>query len=136
VVNGPGEGAARLIGTWRYVATLIDRQKRDNRGAHPQGIIIYQPSGHMAVQVVPDNPRGKAGAEPTAEECQAALAEAIAYFGTFSVDEGARTVTHHRLGSIQPGDTADLVRGFSFEGNRLILRPLGTMQEVVWERIP
>jgi hypothetical protein len=134
VVSGRGEGA-RLIGTWRYVATLIDGEKRDNRGANPQGIIIYLPSGHMAVQVIPDTPRGKAGAEPTADECKTALAEAIAYFGTFSVDERARAVTHHRLGSIQPGDTDDLVRGFSFDGNRLKLRPLGTTQDVVWERI-
>jgi hypothetical protein len=135
VVSELSEGAARLIGTWRYVVTLIDGKQRDNRGANPQGIIIYQPSGHMAVQVVPDKPRGKAGTQPTAEECKAALADAIAYFGTFSVDEAARTVTHHRWGSIQPGDTGDLVRGFSFEGDRLILRPLGTTQDVVWERI-
>jgi hypothetical protein len=44
-------------------------------------------------------------------------------------------VTHHRLGSIQPGDKGDVVRGYEFVGDRLILRPVGTTQEVVWERI-
>ena len=37
---------------------------------------------------------------------QAALDDYIAYFGTYSVDEQARTVTHHRSGSVQPSDTA------------------------------
>jgi hypothetical protein len=36
---------------------------------------------------------------------------------------------------VQPGDVADLVRGYEFKGDRLILRPLGTTHEVVWERI-
>ncbi len=135
MVSGLGEGAARLIGTWRYVVTLIDGKVRDNRGVNPKGIIIYQPSGHMAVQVVPDKPREKAGQEPTPEESRNALADCIAYFGTFSVDERAQTVTHHRQGSVQPSDTGDIVRGFSFEGNRLTLRPIGTTQDVVWERI-
>ena len=35
----------------------------------------------------------------------------------------------------EPGDTADLVRGYEFRGDRLILRPPGTTYEVVWERI-
>jgi hypothetical protein len=51
------------------------------------------------------------------------------------VDETARTVTHHREGSVQPGDTGDVVRGYEFVGNRLLLRPVGTTHEVVWERI-
>ena len=72
---------------------------------------------------------------PTPEEAQAALAGYIAYFGTYSIDERARTVTHHRQGSVQPGDVADLVRGYEFAGDRLILRPPGTTYEVVWERI-
>ena len=36
---------------------------------------------------------------------------------------------------MQPGDVADLVRGYEFAGDRLILRPPGTTYEVVWERI-
>ena len=89
----------------------------------------------MSVQVAPDRERSKAGAEPTPEEAQAALAGYIAYFGTYTVDEQAATVTHHRQASVQPGDVADLVRGYEFAGDRLILRPPGTTYEVVWERI-
>ncbi len=35
-------------------------------------------------------------------------------------------MTHHRHGSVQPGDKGDVVRGYEFVGDRLILRPVGT----------
>jgi hypothetical protein len=130
-----GEGAKRFFGAWRYVGSTVDGKPRPGRGANPKGIIYYDPSGHMVVQVAPDKERGKAGSTPTPEEAQAALADYIAYFGTYTVDERAGTVTHHRQGSVQPGDVADLVRGYEFSGDRLILRPPGTTHEVVWERI-
>jgi hypothetical protein len=88
----------------------------------------------MSVQVAPDRQRTMTGAKPTPDEAQAALADYIAYFGTYTVDEDAGTVTHHRHGSVQPNDTHDLVRGFKFTGDRLILNPPGTTYEVIWER--
>ena len=130
-----GEGAKRLHGAWRYLGSNTDGKPTPGRGAHPKGIIYYDPSGSMVVQVAPDKERSKAGAAPTPDEAQAALAGYIAYFGTYTVDEKAATVTHHRHASVQPGDVADLVRGYEFAGDRLILRPPGTTYEVVWERI-
>ena len=44
-------------------------------------------------------------------------------------------MTHHRQASVQPGPLTDYVRSYEFTGDRLILRPVGTKQEVVWERI-
>ena len=126
--------AQRLIGAWRYVGTRINGGNWD-RGKNPKGMIYYGPHGEMAVQIAPDIERKRAGAVMTPEEAFTALKDYIAYFGTYSVDEKARTVTHHRQGSIQPGDKGDLVRGYEFVGDRLILRPLGTTTEVVWERI-
>ena len=124
-----------LIGSWRYIDTTLDGKPRPGRGSSPKGIIMYDAHGHMACHVAPDREVTKAGKEPTGEEAKAALADHVAYFGTFSVDERARTVTHHRFGSIQPGDKGDVVRGYEFMGDRLILRPVGTTQEVIWERI-
>jgi hypothetical protein len=137
VVSGQtnGEGARRLHGAWRYLGSNTDGKPTPGRGANPKGIIYYDPSGSMVVQVAPDKERAKAGAAPTPDEAQAALAGYIAYFGTYTVDEKAVTVTHHRQASVQPGDVADLVRGFEFSGDRLILRPPGTTYEVLWERI-
>ncbi|MFY9692754.1 MAG: lipocalin-like domain-containing protein [Xanthobacteraceae bacterium] len=127
--------AQRLIGSWRYVGSTLDGKSQRERGASPKGIIIYDVHGHMACHVAPDHNVPRAGKEPTGEEAIAALADHIAYFGTYSVDERGRTVTHHRQGSVQPGDKGDVVRGYEFVGDRLILRPVGTTREVIWERI-
>ena len=126
--------AQRLVGSWRYLGSTLDG-KTVERGGSPKGIIIYDVHGHMACHVAPDREVTRAGKEPTGDEAKAALADHIAYFGTYSVDERARTVTHHRQGSVQPGDNGDVVRGYEFAGERLILRPVGTTREVIWERI-
>jgi hypothetical protein len=125
----------RLIGSWRHVGSTTDGRPRAERGAAPKGIIIYDAHGYMACQVAPDREVTKAGDRPTGEEAKAALEGHIAYFGTYTVDERARTVTHHRQGSVQPGDKGDIVRGYELVGDRLILRPVGTTTEVIWERI-
>lgn len=114
------EVAKKFFGAWR--------------GANPKGMIYYDPSGAMAAQIAPDRHVKMAGPEPTPEEAKAALADYVAYFGTYTIDERAGTVTHHRQGNVQPGDRPDLVRSYEFVGDRLILRPVGSKQEVVWER--
>jgi hypothetical protein len=98
-------------------------------------MIYYGPHGEMAVQIAPDVKRMKAGAEMTPEEARIALKDYIAYFGTYTVDEQAGTVTHHRLDSIQPGDGSDLIRRYEFNGDRLVLRAPNSTLEVTWERI-
>jgi Lipocalin-like domain len=126
----------RLIGSWRHIGTKIDGKADGARGMSPKGIIMYDVHGHMACHVSPDREITKAGPEPTADEAKAALADHVAYFGTYSVDETARTVTHHKQGSVQPGDHGAVVRSYEFAGDRLILRPAGTTgYEIIWERI-
>jgi hypothetical protein len=132
--SAQGDAAKQLVGVWRYVGTWVEGKPR-NRGDSPKGMLYYTPGGHMAVQVAPDRERKKAGAEPTAEEAKAALTDHIAYFGTYTIDERAGTVTHHRHASIQPGDSGDLVRSYELAGERLILRPPDSKQEIIWERI-
>jgi hypothetical protein len=131
---GDGDGAKRLLGAWRYVGTRVNGEKFD-RGPNPKGMIYYGPRGEMSVQVAPDVKRQRAGAVMTPEEAKIALTDYVAYFGTYTVDEAAGTVTHHRAGTIQPGDTGDLVRRYEFNGDRLILSGLNAPLEVTWERI-
>jgi hypothetical protein len=128
------EVAQKLIGAWHYVGTQIDGANW-NRGANPKGMIYYGPHGEMSVQVAPDVKRIRAGAVMTAEEAKIAVTDYIAYFGTYSIDAKAGTVTHHRADSIQPGDSGDLVRRYEFIGDRLVLRPPNSTMEVSWERI-
>ena len=129
-----GEVAKRFFGAWRFVGTSIDGKPRPGRGSNPKGIIYYDPSGAMAAQIAPDRHVRMAGPEPTPEEAKASLADYVAYFGTYTIDERAGTITHHRQASVQPGELTDYVRSYEFAGDRLILRPVGTKQEVVWER--
>jgi hypothetical protein len=129
------EATRRFFGAWRYLGSFIDGKLRPGRGAHPRGVIIYDASGMMAVHITPDRPRSKAGPEPTGEEAQNALAGVIAYFGTYTIDEQAGTVTHHRTATVQPGDGGDVVRAYEFRGDRLILRPVGGTHEIMWERV-
>ena len=129
-----GKVANKLLGAWRYVGTRINDSNWD-RGANPKGMIYYGPHGEMAVQIAPDVKRTRAGAAMTPQEAFTAVKDYIAYFGTYTVDEAAGTVTHHRQDSLQPGDGGDLVRGYELNGDRLVLRAPNSPLEVTWERI-
>jgi hypothetical protein len=138
VVNGQAQkqqsAKDRLIGAWRYVGTRINGGNWD-RGANPKGMIYYGPHGEMAVQIAPDVKRTRAGAVMTPEEAFVAMKDYIAYFGSYTVDERAGTLTHHRADNLQPGEGGDLVRRYEFIGDRLILRPPDSTMEVTWQRI-
>jgi hypothetical protein len=129
--------AKRLIGTWRLVSITDNGRLDTHRGRRPTGLIYYDANGYMAVQIMPDRPRPKyAGASPTPDEAKAAISGYTAYFGTYTIDERAHTIRHHRTGDITPGPLGDFVRRYEFaSGDRLILRPLETTTAVTWERI-
>lgn len=128
------KAANKLLGAWRYIGTRINGSSWD-RGANPKGMIYYGPHGEMAVQIAPDVKRPRAGAVMTSQEAFTAVKDYIAYFGTYTVDEQAGTVTHHRQDSLQPGDRGDLVRRYEFIADRLVLRAPNSTLEVTWERI-
>ena len=129
-----GEVANKLLGAWRYVGTRINGDNWD-RGANPKGMIYYGPHGEMAVQIAPDVKRTRAEAVMSPQEAFTAVKDYIAYFRTYTVDEAAGTVTHHRQDSLQPGDNGDLVRRYELNGDRLTLRAPNSTLEVTWERI-
>ena len=121
----PTRDTLRFVGTWRLVSNT------------QTGIMIYDSLGNMAAQGMPNRARRKyAAAEPTPEEAKEAITGYLAYFGTYTVDEQARTITHHRKGSINPGQVGDdVVRAYVFESNdRLVLTPAGSTNQIVWER--
>ena len=129
----------RFIGAWRLVSIEVNGQVDPNRGAHPTGLIYYDASGNMAAQIMPDRPRPKfAGSQPSPDEAKAAFIGYTAYFGTYSIDEKAHTVTHHRKGCVNPGLVGvDAVRRYEFApGDRLILSPAeNPSSRLTWERI-
>jgi hypothetical protein len=132
----PAEGGDRqkLIGVWRLVSITEDGKVNPMRGGKPTGYIFYTASGEMGAMIQPQRaPIAMAGQEPSPEEAQAALRGFTAYFGTYSVDEKAKVITHHRKGSVQPGFEADVQRRYRFDSNDRIV--LGNKQELIWERV-
>lgn len=140
--------ARRFVGSWRLVSTEERRPNgevvpRTGRlWTDPMGLIQYDSTGHMAVQITARERPRFAGAQPTGEEALDALRSYVAYFGTYTVDEAAQTVTHHTVGNVNPNIERDRVRRFEFSGNRLTLIPPpskvnGETRTVrlTWERI-
>ena len=131
--------AKRFVGSWRLVETTRDGKVRPERGANPTGMITYHESGWMAAQIQPDRPAvGSSESAPTQEEIVACADGYTAYFGTYTVDEERKVVIHHRTASVRPGwsQSPDFVRAYEFRGpDRVVLRPAGNRNELVWERL-
>lgn len=89
-------------------------------GAQPVGRLFYDASGHMSLQMMR---QGRASAITTPEDpAQAANARIVtgydSYFGTYTTDEQAGTVTHHIQGSLFPEDLGkDFTRRFTLSGD-------------------
>lgn len=135
---------ARLIGHWRLVAVeshVEGQPPQATLGASPAGLLSYTADGRMLAHLtLADRPAVRA-ADATPDQLKT-LARYTAYFGTFSVDETARTVTHHRDGAFTPGER-DFVRQVSLNGTRLVLTTPVTVvagrtrhATITWERLP
>ena len=139
IVRPTSTDAIQFIGSWRLIAITTGGKTNQWRGAHPTGMITYHESGWMAAQIQPDRPPVQmVGTEPTADEALQALYGYTAYFGTFTVDDTTKIVTHHRAGSVSPGWDKRPVfqRAYVFEGaNRVLLHPVGNTNELIWERL-
>lgn len=144
-VSGTAQSTLRdqLIGHWRLVGTEQVREGEApiaTMGAAPLGLITYTSDGHVLAQLGPANrPRVRA-ADATADQVKELLRTQTSYFGTFSVDERTRTVTHHRDGSQVPGER-DFVRRVDLHGTRLVLTTPETVVDgrsrfarITWER--
>jgi len=128
-------GNERLIGAWRLVS--IDYSGPNGAltdpdfGPNPEGIIIYDKSGWMSVQIVTANrpamvrPATRASGSATPEEASAKAAAFdtyYAYFGTWTYDAAKSVITHHLKSSLLPYEAAlDKRREVSLEGGRLKL---------------
>jgi hypothetical protein len=135
---------ARLIGQWRLVGTEQVREGEppaSTMGAAPLGLITYTADGHMLAQLGPATRPKVRAADATPAQVRELLRTQTSYFGTFTVDERARTVTHHRDGSQVPGER-DFVRTIDLAGTRLVLTTPTTVVDgkkrfarITWERV-
>lgn len=139
--QAPARGALahRFVGTWRLASFQGDSITRSlGASSNRSGVIYYDATGHMAVQIQQDRsrPSWPQSQLPTSQQAIDAVSTYTAYYGTYSVDEKARTVTHHREGALNL-DLVDYVRRFEFDGNdRLTLTPVDRPGlRLVWERL-
>ena len=135
---------ARLIGSWR----LVSWDWHDASGAvssplgdDPAGLLMYDAAGTVSAQLMRRNqPRFQDDdwRSATAEEKAAAWSAYFGYFGTYTIDEAAGTITHHIDGSWFPNLVGtEQVRRYSLDGNRLSLHaetPWGHVG-IVWEKV-
>ena len=144
--------ASDLMGAWRLVKIETLRPNGEIiypfYGKHPEGLIMYDASGWMSVQIVSDpkptvpkaDGRGDFLNAPATEKAAAADGY-YAYCGTWSFDPAAQKVTHHLKDSLYPGERGiNFVRSVTLVGNRLTLvaktHEMGEDHQrvLVWER--
>lgn len=89
----------QLIGTWSLTSweqAFPGGRKVQRFGTNPKGITIFDESGRVFVMFArPDLPKLAANnpMSPSPDEAKALVAGSIAYYGTYAVDEGAKTIT-------------------------------------------
>jgi Lipocalin-like domain len=105
----------QMIGTWKLESRVT---KKPDGSIAPlpgwdgaPGYITYDPVGFMSVQFMQLHRTKESGATGY-----------TAYFGTYTVDESTKTVTHHIIGDVNPdGVGADQPREVVLEGDALSL---------------
>jgi hypothetical protein len=143
--------ANKLLGAWKLVAVEGISPVRHIPYDHPTGLIMYDPSGWMSVQIAVKGDRKHFAAgmgSGTQEEKANAFDSYFSYYGTYSIDLKAQTITHHIKNYSYPdGAGIENIRWFELQGNdRLILTPTedgkgGTIDrknatyKLIWERI-
>ncbi len=89
----------QLIGTWAVVSweqVRPDGSKFQRFGANPKGVHVFDANGRYVVMFVhPDLPKIASNnpSTPTPEELKGLVGRSIAYYGTYTVDEGTKVIT-------------------------------------------
>ena len=137
-----GETAKELIGSWR----LLSYEDRDASGTivypygkSPAGLLVYDSTGHMAVQIMKNPPPDVSSDDWdkfTVAEKVALYEGYVAYFGRFEVDDTRHVVIH-----LPEADLSRLYIGrreerhFELASNRLILSETWTQSGKRWSGI-
>lgn len=116
----------RFLGSWELVQWTAMNQQGETTypyGEDAEGQITYTADGRMSAHLM----------RPPADPADAP-AQHLAYWGTFSLQAAAGTVTHHVIGA--DGSNwigSDQVRQFRFEGQDRLVLSLG-QQHLTWQR--
>jgi hypothetical protein len=130
-----------FVGAWRLLSFEEDRpdgRKSYPYGENPVGLLTYDASGYMSVQIMRSDrqllPSDNLN-DLNPDDVRSAIQGFTAFFGTFEIDEAEKTVVHQVVGHILPNSVGKkLLRRYEFSGDKLILKPSAT-RNVVWEKI-
>ena len=115
-----------IVGFWQWTSSgMLNSSGANVRPAdRDASVIVYTPTGHMAVLYLP--PPGRkpfAGAVPTVEEARAATQGSVSYFGTYIVQPKSRAVFHYQLSAANPTAVGgSFMRNFEINGEQVTLR--------------
>jgi hypothetical protein len=143
----PRAQTPRLVGTWQLVTRTVSVNGKTLAdpvlGAHPLGRLSYDASGAMSLQMMRTLRTMAIGTPADAKDKanQRVILGYDSYFGTYTVDERAGTITHHVEASLFPEDVGQhWVRPFTLEGDTLTLSftsPAdGVNRTLVFQRLP
>jgi hypothetical protein len=146
----------KLIGTWTLVSSdqvRPDGSKVQQFGADPQGINVFDPNGNFFIMVANPDSLMVASTDnlklisnnrsiTNSEEFGGLIAESIAYYGTYVVNESEKVVTLHLDASTFPNQVGtDQQRTVtSIRADELMLKysnpaaMSGVQVHQVWER--
>src|SRR5262245_27649328 len=104
------DARTRILGAWQLESRTVSGASGERLdpvlGKQPLGRLFYDASGRMGLQMM-RQARAQAMTPPSnpqdAHNPRVVLGY-DSYFGTFQVDESARTITHHVEGSLFPED--------------------------------
>jgi Lipocalin-like domain len=122
----------RFVGAWRLAS--LEQQGADGKvhKADSTGLLVFTRDGHMSVQVMERNPQAQTPAGPE----QYSQGGYEASFGTYVIDDSARTFTYHVEGAlVRTLIGKDLPRAFEFSGKQLIVKSTRPDEQwrVAWE---
>ncbi len=133
----------RFLGSWSLVSYLLttpNGQTEHPYGEDAVGCILYTGDGHMAAHLMRRQRahfRSEYRQESTPDERAAAYLDYLSYCGSYTVQPGAETVTHHVEASSFPNWVGrDLVRKYRFSGDTLTLGVAatdGSERTLVWK---
>jgi len=124
-----------LAGAWRLASLQSIRPSGQATtgwlGPEPAGLLIYQPNGSMAVQLVRDPPAG--GTTEPGRASAAVKARAFdgyyAYYGRYEVDEPGGLLRHVVEQSLWPTERGHTyTHRFRLIGDTLILEAVNTFE--------
>ncbi len=130
----------QFIGTWRLISQdthFPNGRIEPSRGRNPQGILMYDAAGNMAVQLMRTDEH--ANDYTDFSQLATAMEGYHAYFGTYEVDTTQKIVRHRVIGSVYVAWRGTVqVRRYDFYDDLLTLSadgPEGTLRVLVWERV-